>query len=92
MAKIRMMNMMFYGFQGVYEYEKEQGAKLNVDVEMVTRDDKACDTDRIFRLSVRRRCTISAAGTKLCPRRLRLRAKRAVSRSSSRQMRRIPLG
>ena len=47
MAKIRMMNMMFYGFQGVYEYEKEQGAKLNVDVEMVSRDDKACDTDRI---------------------------------------------
>ena len=47
---------------------------------------------RIFCLSVRRRCTISAAGTKLCPRRLRLRAKRAVSRSSSRQMRRIPLG
>ena len=47
MAKIRLMNMMFYGFQGVYEYEKEQGAKLNVDVEMVTRDDKACDTDRL---------------------------------------------
>ena len=44
MAKIRMMNMVFYGFQGVYEYEKEQGAKLSVDVEMVTRDDKACDT------------------------------------------------
>ena len=47
MAKIRMMNMMFYGFQGVYEYEKEQGAKLSVAVEMVTRDDKACDTDQI---------------------------------------------
>ena len=47
MAKIRMMNMVFYGFQGVYEYEKEQGAKLSVDVEMVTRDDKACDTDQI---------------------------------------------
>ena len=36
MAKIRLMNMMFYGFQGVYEYVMEQGAKLNVDVEMVT--------------------------------------------------------
>ncbi len=47
MAKIKMMNMKFYGFQGIYEYEKEQGAKLTVDVEIVTRDDRACKTDDI---------------------------------------------
>lgn len=47
MAKIRLMNMLFYGFQGIYEYEKEQGAKFSVDVEMTTRDDKACDTDNL---------------------------------------------
>lgn len=45
MAKVRMLNMIFYGFQGIYEYEREQGAKLMVDVEMTTWDDKAGDTD-----------------------------------------------
>jgi 7,8-dihydroneopterin aldolase/epimerase/oxygenase len=45
MAKIRIHNMMFYGFHGIYEYEREQGQKFYVDVEMVTRDDKAELTD-----------------------------------------------
>ena len=45
MAKIRIHNMMFYGFHGMYEYEREQGQKFYVDIEMVTRDEKAAATD-----------------------------------------------
>ena len=45
MAKIRIHNMMFYGFHGVYEYEREQGQKFYVDVEMTTKDETACQTD-----------------------------------------------
>ena len=46
MAKIRIHNMMFYGFHGTYEYEREQGQKFYVDVIVKTRDDHAADTDR----------------------------------------------
>ena len=46
MAKIRVHNMMFYGFHGIYEYEREQGQKFFVDVECVTRDEKAAETDK----------------------------------------------
>ena len=45
MAKIRIMNIMFYGFHGIYEYEREQGQKFYVDVELVTRDETACGSD-----------------------------------------------
>ena len=45
MSKIRIHNMMFYGFHGIYEYEREQGQKFYIDVEMVTRDEKAAVTD-----------------------------------------------
>ncbi len=45
MAKIRIRNMLFYGFHGIYEYEREQGQKFFVDVECVTRDNKAAETD-----------------------------------------------
>lgn len=45
MAKLRIKNMMFYGFHGVYEYEREQGQKFYVDVEVETMDDKATETD-----------------------------------------------
>ena len=45
MAKIRIVNMMVYGFHGIYEYEREQGQKFYFDVEVVTRDDKAADSD-----------------------------------------------
>lgn len=45
MAKILIKNMMVYAFHGIYEYEREQGQKLFLDVEMVTRDDRAADTD-----------------------------------------------
>jgi dihydroneopterin aldolase len=34
MAKVRILNMMFYGFHGVYEYEREQGQKFYIDVEI----------------------------------------------------------
>lgn len=46
MAKVRIRNMMFYGFHGIYEYEREQGQKFYVDVEVTTRDDKAAETDK----------------------------------------------
>ncbi|MGN0941854.1 MAG: dihydroneopterin aldolase [Selenomonadaceae bacterium] len=45
MAKIRIHNMLFYGFHGIYEYEREQGQKFFVDVELVTKDNKAAETD-----------------------------------------------
>lgn len=45
-AKIRVHNMLFYGFHGIYEYEREQGQKFFVDVECETRDNKAAVTDR----------------------------------------------
>ena len=47
MAKIRIHNMMFYGFHGVYEYEREQGQKFYIDVEVETRDDKVAETDAL---------------------------------------------
>ena len=34
MIKMRMTNMMFYGFHGYYEYEREQGQKFFLDVEL----------------------------------------------------------
>lgn len=40
MAKVRIKNMMFYGFHGVYEYEREQGQKFFIDVEVETSDEK----------------------------------------------------
>jgi 7,8-dihydroneopterin aldolase/epimerase/oxygenase len=45
MAKIRIHNMMFYGFHGVYEYEREQGQKFYFDVEMVINDKNISQTD-----------------------------------------------
>ena len=45
MAKIRIHNMMFYGFHGFYEYEREQGQKFFLDVELETKDDRAVETD-----------------------------------------------
>lgn len=47
MAKLRIQNMMFYGFHGIYEYEREQGQKFYVDVEVETRDDKVAKTDDV---------------------------------------------
>ena len=47
MAKIRIHNMMFYGFHGVYEYEREQGQKFYIDVEIETKDDTMATTDDV---------------------------------------------
>lgn len=47
MAKVRICNMMFYGFHGIYEYEREQGQKFYFDVELVMRDDTATNTDDV---------------------------------------------
>lgn len=46
MSKILISNVMFYGFHGVYEYEREQGQKFFFDVELET-DDKGAMTDDI---------------------------------------------
>lgn len=45
MAKVRIKNMMFYGFHGVYEYEREQGQKFFIDIEVETKDDSAAEAD-----------------------------------------------
>ena len=47
MTKVRIHNMMFYGFHGYYEYEREQGQKFFFDVELTTHDDKAIATDNL---------------------------------------------
>ena len=46
MATIRIRNMMFYGFHGIYEYEREQGQKFFVDVSVETKDNSAAATDK----------------------------------------------
>lgn len=58
MVKISIHNMMFYGFHGYYEYEREQGQKFFFDVEMIVRDDDvkagiindSVDTARVYDL------------------------------------------
>ena len=47
MIKVRIHNMMFYGFHGYYEYEREQGQKFFFDVELTTNNDSMIDTDSI---------------------------------------------
>ena len=34
MVKVRIVNMMFYGYHGYYEYEREQGQKFYLDAEL----------------------------------------------------------
>ncbi len=46
MSKIRIVNMMFYGFHGTYEYEREQGQKFYLDVEMETKDQRAAESNK----------------------------------------------
>ncbi len=43
----RIVNMMFYGFHGYYEYEREQGQKFYFDVELKTEDDSVYEADDI---------------------------------------------
>lgn len=47
MAKIRIRNMMLYAFHGIYEYEREQGQKFFLDIELETRDNHAAETDAV---------------------------------------------
>ena len=46
--KILLQNMMFYGFHGVYEYEREQGQRFYVDVEMCADLSLAGKTDNLL--------------------------------------------
>ncbi|MDR3589845.1 MAG: dihydroneopterin aldolase [Negativicutes bacterium] len=43
--KILLKNMMFYGYHGVYEYEREQGQRFYVDVELELDFAKAAASD-----------------------------------------------
>jgi 7,8-dihydroneopterin aldolase/epimerase/oxygenase len=45
--KITLSNMMFYGFHGVYEYEREQGQKFYLDVDIFTDLQKAGNSDLV---------------------------------------------
>ncbi|MBC8016100.1 MAG: dihydroneopterin aldolase [Sporomusaceae bacterium] len=45
--KIVLQNMMFYGFHGVYEYEREQGQRFYVDAEIAADLSLAGTTDNI---------------------------------------------
>ena len=45
MAKVKIVNAMFYGFHGTYEYEREQGQKFYLDVEVTTKDEAAAESD-----------------------------------------------
>ena len=47
MAIVRIHNMMFYGFHGLYEYEREQGQKFFIDVSIEMDDEKAIETDNV---------------------------------------------
>ena len=46
--KILLQNMMFYGFHGVHEYEREQGQRFYVDVEIGADLSVASDNDNIM--------------------------------------------
>ncbi len=46
MIKMRMTNMMFYGFHGYYEYEREQGQKFFLDVELRVDENSLEDLNR----------------------------------------------
>nr|WP_092068386.1 dihydroneopterin aldolase [Dendrosporobacter quercicolus]NSL47077.1 dihydroneopterin aldolase [Dendrosporobacter quercicolus DSM 1736]SDL75170.1 dihydroneopterin aldolase [Dendrosporobacter quercicolus] len=45
--KILLKNMMFYGFHGVFEYEREQGQRFYIDVELTADFDQAGKTDNL---------------------------------------------
>ena len=47
MAKIIIHNIMFYGFHGVYEHERELGQHFYVDVEIIADLSKAGETDNV---------------------------------------------
>jgi len=46
-TKILLQNMMFYGFHGVHEYEREQGQRFYVDAEIAADLAQAAKDDNI---------------------------------------------
>ena len=44
---IRLKNMNFYGYHGVYDFEKEQGTNFEVDLELFTALSKSSKSDNI---------------------------------------------
>jgi 7,8-dihydroneopterin aldolase/epimerase/oxygenase len=47
MGKVVLKNMMFYGYHGVYEHEREMGQRFFVDVELVLDFTKAVASDAL---------------------------------------------
>ena len=47
MGIIRLNNMNFYGYHGVYEFEKEQGTNFEIDLELFTSLTKSSKSDNI---------------------------------------------
>ena len=47
MGIIRLNNMNFYGYHGVYDFEKEQGANFEIDLELFTSLTKSSKSDNI---------------------------------------------
>jgi dihydroneopterin aldolase len=47
MNKITLKNMKFFGYHGVFDFEKKQGQIFVVDVEMYCDIDKAMESDNI---------------------------------------------
>ena len=47
MAYIRLVNMIFYGYHGVYAAEKETGHRYEVDLELETDISKAAESDSL---------------------------------------------
>lgn len=45
MAKVLIENLLFYGFHGVYEYEREQGQKFFYDIEYTTDNHGVAEDD-----------------------------------------------
>ena len=46
MVKVRITNMMFYSYQGFYEYEREQGQKFYLDAELKM-DENSADLNEL---------------------------------------------
>jgi dihydroneopterin aldolase len=47
MGKITLQNMMFYGYHGVYEHEREMGQRFAVDAELSLDMTRAGETDAL---------------------------------------------
>jgi len=47
MGMIRLNNMIFYGYHGVYDFEKENGANFEIDLELTAPLNKPSKSDNI---------------------------------------------